>query len=128
MKKCPDAWLPQTVPYCHAVQSTESDDKENKPVTLLNLCMLIKHFLLNIHLLPHSWLVDVLRVLHQEKSRLLCHMPGQGHFCSDCSCSSQPLPLPGRWFSHGVTRVISQSGKLFFHPLPFAERKRLKQW
>lgn len=87
MKKCPDAWLPRTVLYCHAVQSMKSD--ENKSVLLPNLYILIKHFLLNIYLLPQSQSVDVLRILHQEKSRLHCQMTGQGHFCSDCSCSSQ---------------------------------------
>lgn len=77
------------VPYCHAVQSTATDKKENKSLLLLNLCILIKHFLLNIHLLPHTWSLDVLRVLHQEKSSLPCQMSGQGHFCRDCSCISR---------------------------------------
>lgn len=28
MKKCPDSWLSQTIPYCHVVQSMKSDKKE----------------------------------------------------------------------------------------------------
>lgn len=106
----------------------ESDEKANKSVLLPNLCILIKHFLLNINLLPHSWSVDVSRVLHQEKSGLRCQMPVQGHFCSDCSCSSR-APLPAwQMVQSWRTRVISQPGKHFFHPLLFPEGKRLKQW
>lgn len=116
------------VPYCHAVQRTETDKKENKSLSSLNLCILIKHFLLNIHLLPHTWSLDVLRVLHQEKSSLPCQMSGQGHFCRDCSCISRSPSSAWQMVQSWGDKGDFPVWKTFFHSLQFPEGKRLKQW
>lgn len=127
MKKCPDVWLPRTVAYCHAVQSTESDKKENKSFLLLNLFILIKHFSLNIHLLPHSWSVDVFSEFCINRN------PGCTARCQ-CEATSAlippvahgPRPLPSRWSWSGTNDF--QVLKIFFCAFLFVKGTKLKQW